>query len=345
MSLPRHPGPLIAPGSHVLRFVRLTIMATIPVANWGLALIVIGASGLAFSHAAAQDSDGTIDGWQWSTTETSVWEVGVEIKSSGIARNVSVAFPVPQDWPEQTVTLLDQKTSTRVGRVKLDPLPPGATVATARIAVISPDEPASILFQFQIERRCHALPDSPRSWQFFPRAPVGTEQFLRPSPYIESNHVRIRELSQRIPVEADDPAWDQVETIYDWLRDQFPYKFDEEIKTCLQAIEQGHGDCEELSSLFIAVCRSRGIPARAVWVVDHTYPEFLLSDGTGQPRWVPVQMAGTRLFGEMIELRPILQKGDNFRVPGSQQNTRYAQPTLVARDPGLMLRYICRPAN
>ena len=43
------------------------------------------------------------------------------------------------------------------------------------------------------------------------------------------------------------------------------------------ALRDGTGDCEELSSLFIALCRAHGIPARTVWVPDHCYPEFYLA--------------------------------------------------------------------
>ena len=52
-----------------------------------------------------------------------------------------------------------------------------------------------------------------------------------------------------------------------------------------------------------------------VWVPGHCYPEFYLEDAEGRGHWIPCQAAGTRAFGSMPEHRPILQKGDNFRVP------------------------------
>jgi len=70
----------------------------------------------------------------------------------------------------------------------------------------------------------------------------------------------------------------QVEAIYDWVRENVEYKFDTQIHSCLDALDSGKGDCEELSSLFIAICRARDIPARAVWIPGHTYPEFYLLD-------------------------------------------------------------------
>ena len=100
------------------------------------------------------------------------------------------------------------------------------------------------------------------------------------------------------------------------MRKAVRYQFDPKIRSSVDALRSGHGDCEELTSLFIAVCRAAGIPARAVWVPGHCYPEFYLVDGEGHGRWFPCQAAGERMFGQMVEWRPILQKGDRFRVPG-----------------------------
>ena len=104
------------------------------------------------------------------------------------------------------------------------------------------------------------------------------------------------------------------------------------IRTCLESLEKGQGDCEELSSIFIAICRARGIPARAVWIPGHTYPEFYLADQDGNGHWIPSQSAGPKEFGSMTESKPILQKGDKFRLKGHKQQMRYVQPTITATD-------------
>ena len=83
----------------------------------------------------------------------------------------------------------------------------------------------------------------------------------------------------------------------------------------MHALSTGVGDCEELTSLFIALCRQHGIPARSVWVDGHTYPEFYLVDGQGVGEWFPCQAAGDRAFGSLPAMRPILQKGDRFQIP------------------------------
>ena len=77
---------------------------------------------------------------------------------------------------------------------------------------------------------------------------------------------------------------------------------------------------------------SKTFPARAVWIPGHTYPEFYLEDENGKGHWFPCQAAGSYQFGSMSEKRPILQKGDRFKVSGQRELVRYAQPTLKCKN-------------
>ena len=128
-------------------------------------------------------------------------------------------------------------------------------------------------------------------------------------------------------------GWERTAAIFDWVRENVKYEFAEQIKPAVAALKDGQGDCEELSSLFIAICRASKIPARAVWVPGHTYPEFYLVDDRGQGHWFPCQAAGAkREFGSMSEDRPILQKGDNFLVPEERGPQRYVKQFLSAKN-------------
>ena len=151
-------------------------------------------------------------------------------------------------------------------------------------------------------------------------------KFLAPSPYIESRHGKIRKLAREV-IKDKASAWEQVEAMYDWVRDNVEYE-NGPLKGALAALNDGNGDCEELTSLFIALCRANKIPARTVWIPGHCYPEFYLQDQQGVGHWFPCQAAGTRDFGSMPDFRPILQKGDNFRVPEKKKPQRYVAEFL-----------------
>ena len=134
--------------------------------------------------------------------------------------------------------------------------------------------------------------------------------------------------------------WEKVKALYDGMRTRVRYKFDPKLESAVTALKKGEGDCGELTSLFVALCRAQKIPARTVWVMPsqsvqetgHCYPEFYLEDETGRGRWFPCQAAGDSQFGEIYEVRPILQKGDNFQVPGERKPQHFAAQTFQARD-------------
>ena len=100
-------------------------------------------------------------------------------------------------------------------------------------------------------------------------------------------------------------------------------------KGAAEALRDKEADCQGRSVVFIAVCRANKIPARMVWVHGHCYPEFYLERSEGDGEWYPCESAGTRAFGEMPLARPILQKGDNFRVPERKEHLRYASDYLT----------------
>jgi hypothetical protein len=136
---------------------------------------------------------------------------------------------------------------------------------------------------------------------------------LGPSPYIESRHPKVTSAAREAVAEAP-TDWQKVEAIYDWVRSNVNH-VSGELKGAARALYDKEGDTDELTSLFIAMCRSQKIPARTVFVLGHCYAEFYLEDDEGQGFWFPCQPAGVRSFGAIDEMRPILQKGDNFKNP------------------------------
>jgi hypothetical protein len=258
------------------------------------------------------------------------WRIGVVVKATGNTTGVLATTPVPTDWPEQKVRILSEEVSpgAKVTYRTLD----GGGVKQMLVSIprLAAGDEASAIVTFEVTKLDMNEPSATDSYRIPKKLSRDLAKYLLPSPYIESNDAKIRSLGPQI-IAGKDTAWLQTEAIFDWVRENVKYEFAEAIKPAVAALKDGVGDCEELSSLFIALCRVNKIPARAVWVPGHTYPEFYLEDESGKGHWFPCQAAGAAHdFGEMHEDRPILQKGDNFRVPEERTPQRYVKQFLKA---------------
>ncbi len=272
----------------------------------------------------------------------SIWEFGVEVTAEGAAADILATCPIPVNNPEQTIEVIDEFKSDNVSEIKFKDLSDDARLMFVRVKQLPAGATARAVVRLKIQKK-YILPPSETAELYFAQKTTGRfKAFLKESPYIEIKNKKVRAFVESIIVDESLTPWQQVESIYDTIRERIEYKFDTIIRSCPEAIEAKHGDCEEMSSLFIAACRLRGIPARAVWIPGHTYPEFYLEDEEGRGFWFPCQLAGTRQFGQMIEDRPILQKGDKFSIPGNSDETRYLMPTLTAKNAaaGLKLNWI-----
>lgn len=262
---------------------------------------------------------------------TERWQMGVRVQATGITTGILATLPVPRVWPEQDVKIIDREQTRQVRTVRLRDLDDGVQQMSVAIPRLAAGDEATALVTMEIVKRDIVAPEDPESLVVPKRVARDMTRYLRPSPYINSED-RVIAASARQVVAGKEGGWEQAEAIYDWVREKIEYRFDRNIKSARQALDDGYGDCEEMTSLFIAMCRAVRIPARAVWVPGHCYPEFYLEDPQGKGQWYPCQAAGTHSFGAMSESRPILQKGDNFRVPGHRQPLRYVQETLAARN-------------
>ncbi len=275
-------------------------------------------------HAQFKEGGGEADGTKLGQSQTTRWQVGMIIRASGGAcRGLTGYVPVPTDWPEQEVSVIEEDISTEA-KVKYETVDGGVKIMNVTIGQLASGHEAKALVTLEVRRNMILPPDDTDGF-VLPnpdKLPKEIRPYLAPSPLIESRDVKIRELAKEIGVDKE-KAWEHVEAIYDWVREKVKYK-NGPIKGAKAALKDGVGDCEELTSLFIAICRAAGIPARTVWVQGHCYPEFYLEDGAGKGHWFPCQAAGSREFGGITELRPILQKGDNFRPPkGGKERQRY----------------------
>jgi hypothetical protein len=300
-------------------------------------LLVVGAVAGCLNDIVADEY-----GPRYGSPQGVVYEFGLNISSQGESDQIVATVPVPIEWPEQKIFLVSENKTDNLKKFSYKDLGNDGRQLILKANRLGAGESARGTIILRIEKRDILPPGDPQNLSFAKQFTNGVGKYLKPSPYIESNHPTIRKIAESIPIDQHDSAWQQVETIYRWVRDNIAYQFDEEIHSCLDALGKKRGDCEELSSVFIALCRARGIPARAVWVPSHTYPEFYLVDQNATGHWFPCQAAGDYQFGAMSEPRPILQKGDKFRVSGHLKELRYIQPTLTAKNAtsGLTIEFI-----
>ncbi len=237
-------------------------------------------------------------------------------------------LPFPMTWPEQEVELIGFD-MPEFARYKLRPQKQGAGEIVIDMDQMAPNDTFDVIGKVRIKKSFIKPPEDPSLLQFAksPQRKKELQLYLNESPYIESKHRLVRDIAIKIREEEHESAWNHVEAIYDYVRETIQY-MPGEIRTSTEALRDGTGDCEEMTSVFIAICRASNIPARCVWVPDHCYPEFYLEDEKGNGYWFPCQVAGDRQFGQMNEYRPILQKGDRFKTPESKKEVRYLAETF-----------------
>lgn len=109
---------------------------------------------------------------------------------------------------------------------------------------------------------------------------------------------KTKELAKKIVGNATDPL-EQASLIYDWIDAYFPWAGAREYSTienlAQYVLDNGHGDCGQVSLLYITLLRSLGIPAKweSGWMLHpgkvgmHDWAEVYY-EGVG---WVPVDMS------------------------------------------------------
>lgn len=277
---------------------------------------------------------------------TIIYQVGVIIEADrGPCRGLKGTVPIPIEWPEQQVQIVKEDIAPEA-QVTYRDVDGTVRQMVIEVPYIEAGTVVQALVDVEITRHAQ-LPPEDTSVYVMPnlrKLPMNVRQYLGTSPFIESTHRSITMQARQLVADTE-TAWQRVEAIYDWTREHVEYQFGP-LKGALRAMREQTGDCEDISSLFIALCRASGIPARTVWVPDHCYPEFYLEDAAGNGYWFPCQAAGTRDFGGIPEHRPILQKGDNFQVPERpRERQRYVAEYLTGKGGSPKVKFIGRTVD
>lgn len=297
-------------------------------------LLQIAASGLALAAVSrvAGAQDPSAENERLGKPFTTRWRIGLEVRATGSITGITAYIPIPTAWPEQEVKITSDDHTSNAKPVKYRSVDSGVNQLHIVIPKLAAGETAKSVIFVDVTKRNILPPLETEGFQAPKSVDSSLKKYLQKSPMIEMQHGKIKQLAEQF-VDSAEGDWKRVEKIFHWVRDNIEYKFDEKLRGALYAVENSRGDCEEMTSLFIALCRLNGVPARSVWVPGHCYPEFYLEDEKGVGTWFPCQVAGESPdFGEMAELRPILQKGDSFKVPEHRETQRYLAEYFKAKD-------------
>ena len=92
--------------------------------------------------------------------------------------------------------------------------------------------------------------------------------------------------------------------LFKWLKQQTSYQthlWDSSVRPACDTLQNKAGDCDDLSFLYISLCRSVDIPARFIrgFILEedgatlHAWAEVFVGGGIGDNGWIPVECAGS----------------------------------------------------
>ncbi|MCW4014073.1 MAG: transglutaminase-like domain-containing protein, partial [Candidatus Bathyarchaeota archaeon] len=164
--------------------------------------------------------------------------------------------PVFPDTMYQTVTM---ETSFDGELAELEPgflkMVPFSTV------LVPIDETYTITATYQIESESKPVPSLGKQLAETPeQIPLNLHDYTQPNALYPSDNTEIIEIATRITV-GEETVYGQVLKLIDWFEENATYVVTEEPKRPEYTVRDPRGDCDDLSLLFITMCRSRGIPA------------------------------------------------------------------------------------
>jgi hypothetical protein len=248
--------------------------------------------------------------------------IGVELQGKGDAVKLQATTPVPTEFPEQKIEKAEVLTEGCEARIA--PLASGAAQLEMAAGGISKGQVirAVARFKMTLSKQYHGFAKE----QFPAKQPLPVDikrTYLQDSPGIQTSNEQVRKLAKEIAAEHKHP-WDQARAIAKWIRKNIEAHIGA-YTSVTAAMQNKKGDCEEMSAVFVALCRALQIPARLVWVPNHNWAEFYLTNEKGEGHWLPGHVSCYDWFGWTGAHELVLQKGDRIMHPQKRVPQRLLQ--------------------
>ena len=238
--------------------------------------------------------------------------VGIELVGQGDGAQIRATTPVPIACPEQKID--EERIETHGCEAQVREIAPDAR----QLSLFAP----GIASGQTIAAVAHYKLTISKQYQNYQRDQFPEQQkipndvrrmYLGDSPGIQTRCKEVRQLLGELTGDSKHP-WDLARKFAAWV----PRNMRPQIGPFAgvsAALENRRGDCAEMSAVFVALCRAAGVPARLVWVPNHNWSEFYLTDKQGQGHWIPAHTACYFWFGWTGVHELVLQKGDRLRLP------------------------------
>jgi hypothetical protein len=246
--------------------------------------------------------------------------VGIELEGTGPASNITSTTVVPLEFPEQKI--VESKIDMSGCLAQVRKLAEGAGQLLLSADEISRGQVvrAAIRLRMTLFKQYFAY----HADQFPARQEVPPDvrkAYLQDSPGIQVRSRQVRSLAADLSSGTARHPFEQVKAFAEWV----PKNIKPQIgayTSVMAALDDHRGDCEEMAAVFVALCRSVGIPARLVWVPNHNWAEFCLVDHDGKGHWIPAHTACYSWFGYNGAHELVLQKGDRLMLPERRKQVR-----------------------
>jgi hypothetical protein len=290
---------------------------------------------------------------QEQQAESQKWEFGIAVRAGGgPCSGIVGTFPVPGEWPEQDVKVASESITPTV-RHRYRTLD-GLRQVVFDVTHVPAGGEAECFITYEIVKRPQKPPLDTAALGIPKDPPREVKKYLNPSPLIESTSSKVRSLARELP-EGKESAWEQVQAILAGVRERVKFERDiqDKFKGVLGALRDGQADREDMTATFVAICRAAKIPARMVWAMDYCYSEFYLEelpaadataagDATATTKrnskaappkgaWYPCVVHEETELGACNDPRPVLEKGDAFKVPEEKPLQRFVKEFLTMK--------------
>jgi len=255
--------------------------------------------------------------------------VGIDLTGRGGVEGITATTPVPIAAPEQEI--ISERVRTESAEGVTEAIAPNARQLRMFVPQLAKGEMASAIAEFELKIQKQYFAYERDKFPAVQTVPADLRtQFLGDSPGIQTRSAGVQALLKELVGQGsatEKHPWAQAELFAAWIRKHIKPKVG--LYTSVdKALENRTGDCEEMAGVFTALCRAAGIPARLVWIPNHVWSEFYLTDAEGTGHWIPVHTACYHWFGWTGAHELVLQKGDRLRVPGKGTLVRLQQDRM-----------------